>query len=295
QSVTNNWAQSETVEAVLDERTSRRPLTLDQLRSIEPDRPGAGLYFADAEIYRLSVKARRSLTDRVQIGLALPVMRFHGGIGDAPIQETHEAFGIPPTGREGVPRDAFALYVRRADGEEVFLDQAPSAALGDMTATLKLRLTPAESDWLLAVEGVAKLPTGDEESLYGSGEVDYGAQLLGTAFFSRSCLHLGLGAVRTGGSEVLGVGERTVWNLFLGYEHRLARNWSWVVQGTFSESPLGELEIPGLTEDQFLIDLALKRGVGRRGAFFVALSENYRNFGSSPDVGLHVGFSAIVR
>lgn len=251
QSVTNNWAQSEAVEAVLD--------------------------------------------DRIQLTLSVPVMKFDGGIGDAPIQETHEAFGIDPTGRDGVPRDDFTLYIRSADGDEHFVGSAPSAGLGDVTTSLKVRLTPADKDWFLALEGVAKLPTGEEEKLYGSGELDFGAQLLSTLFFHRSCLHLGVGAVRTGGSELLGVGEQSVLNLFVGYERRLAEQLSWIVQATFSESPLAELDIPSLTEDQFLLDMGLKWGLGRHNTFFVAMSENYRNFGSSPDVGLHFGFTTMVR
>ena len=297
QSATNNWVQSEEIEDLLEGREQRQPLTLEELQAVEPVRESSGLYLADGEAYRLSVKVRHSLTDWMQLAVTLPVMKFSGGFGDTPIQEMHELLGIDQGGREGVPRNEYTIYIRPGGpggGTELYVDEAPSAGLGDVSSSLKVRLSPRAARWAVALEGVVEFPTGDARKLYGSGELDFGGQLLATLDAERSCFHLGLGVVRTGGSELLAaVSPRTVLNLFAGYERAVSERWAWVAQTTFSESPLADLAIRALSEDQFLIDLAIKRSLGGdgRGTVFLAFSENFRNFGNSPDLGLHLGFS----
>jgi len=89
QSATNSWVMSEAVEQALDAREQRAPLTLKQLRAIEPEGERQGLYFADGELYRTSVAVRVGLGKGLQLGVTIPVLDFQGGFGDGLIETFH--------------------------------------------------------------------------------------------------------------------------------------------------------------------------------------------------------------
>jgi hypothetical protein len=178
--------------------------------------------------------------------------------------------------------------LRDRDGRETFRQGAPSARIGDLSLGLKARL-PAPAAWQLALEGQLKLPTGEEEDLYGSGSVDAGVQLLATRYFARSCVHAGLSLTYLGEAEVLGIDEQGVGAAMLAYERAWGDSASVIVQATASQSPFRDLDIQKLDDVAYLVDLGVKKGIGERWVGFLALSENVLNFGSSADVGLHLG------
>lgn len=149
---------------------------------------------------------------------------------------------------------------------------------------------PSEA-WELALEGSVKLPTGDEELLYGSGSTDLGLQLLAARYFDRSCLHLALGVSHLGEAEVLSVPEQELLAATLTWERALGRSLSFVAQITAADSPFEELAVEDLEEASFLIDLGFKKGLGRRFVLFLAATQNFVTFGSSADFGLHAGIT----
>ncbi len=292
QSITNTWVQSESVEEFLEGRTERLPLTLDELRAIEPDEPGEGLYHADGELYRTSLSLRRGLGKGLQLNLMVPILDFGGGAGDSVIEGFHDTFGFSQAGRKGTFRDDYVVYVRDAEGNELFRSQAPGLAVSDISLGLKARL-PAPSAWLLAIEGTVKLPTGDEDDLYGSGSADFGAQLLATHYYRRSCIHAAVALVHLGDSQLLG--DQTLASLMFGYEHAIGSTMSVVAQATVSQSPFGDLDIDRIDEVAYLVDVGVKKGLSEKTVVFAALSENVVNLGSSIDVGVHFGLTRTLR
>ena len=55
-------------------------------------------------------------------------------------------------------------------GGDLLIDRDPGTGLGDVVLGAKLDLKRKAGPLLLAVEGQVKLPTGDEDSLYSSGD-----------------------------------------------------------------------------------------------------------------------------
>jgi len=61
------------------------------------------------------------------------------------------------------------------------------------------------------------------------------------------------------------------------------------MQATAAQSSFRDLEIQGLDENCYLVDLGLEKGLGNHWGAFAAVSENLLQFGSTADVGLHFG------
>ncbi len=292
QSVTNTWVQSSNVEKFLDARDERAPLTLDELRSIEPDRPGEGLYHADGELYRTSLVVRRGIGHGLQLSLTVPALGLRGGAGDSVIEGFHDTFGFGQQGRDGALRNDYRVYVRDARGNELYRPDAPGFGLSDISLGIKARLRTS-SAWHLAVAGTVKLPTGDEDDLAGSGSIDLGLQVLSTRYFDRSCLHAAVAVSHLGESQLLG--DQTLFSAMLAYERAIGTKTSIVAQTTVSQSPFGDLKIGELDQIAYLVDLGVKRGLSERTVIFAAISENVVNLGSSIDVGLHFGITRTLR
>lgn len=287
---TNTWVMSGSVEEVLNARDDRAPLTLEELRAIEPD-GGEGLYFADGELYRSSVSIRRGLGKGLQLSVMIPVLNFQGGFADSLIEGFHDDTGFEQAGRTGMPRDSYTVYVRDPEGNEVFRNADPGPGLGDLALSLKGRIPVEDPSWRMSVEGTVKLPTGDEEDLYGTGSADVGAAFHVTKYFARSCLHGSIGGIRLGEAEVYHLDSQTQLFAMLGYEHAIGHTASWLIEVTASQSPFEDLNVAGLNDVQFLTDLGVKKGFGENTVLFFALSENFLTFGSTADVGLHLGLT----
>ncbi len=291
QSATNTWVLSESVENFLIARDSRQPITIEDLRGIEALNPGKGIYFADGEIYRASLAIRRGIGHNLQLSVTIPILSFGGGFSDGFIEGFHDTFGFSQTGRLGKPKDEYRVYLRDASGREIYRERRPGAGFGDIAISLKGRVPVRSGKWKVAWEGVVKLPTGDEDDLYSSGSEDYGAQLLATRYYSRSCIHVAVGFVRAGKSDVFSTDDQVLSNLMVGYEHAIGNRSSVIAQMTVSDSPFDDMGIEGLDERAYLIDLGVKRALTSRTVAFAALSENMLNFGSSADVGIHFGLT----
>lgn len=291
ESGTNTWVKSNSVEEVLEARDSRQPLTLEQLRGIEPQGDRQGIFFADGELYRTSVAVRVGLGNGIQLGITIPVMNFQGGFGDELIEDFHDATGFSQSGRLGVPLDGYTVYIRDQEGNETFRNQDPGTGLGDVVVSLKGRLPTGNEAWRLSLEGLAKLATGDEDDLYSSGSEDYGVQVHLTRYFERSCIHGSFGVLQLGDSEVFHLDSQTNFSGMLGYEYALGSTVSFIAQTTVSESPFRDLEIEELEDVAFLTDIGVKKGFSEHTVGFFAISENFLTFGSSADFGLHLGLT----
>lgn len=290
-SATNTWSLSASVEEFLDAREQAAPLTVEQLRSIEPFDGQDGIYFSDGELYRTSVAVRVGLGKGIQLGLTVPVINFQGGFGDELIEEFHDSTGFGQAGRLGVPQDNYQVYLRDPEGNEIIRNQDPGTGIGDVTLSLKGRVPIPEGRWRLSLEGLLKLSTGDEEDLYSSGNEDYATQVHVTRYFDRSCIHASFGVLQLGSSEVFNTDEQTLLSGMIGYEHALGRWSSVIAQVSAFESPFQDLEIEELEDVNFLVDVGIKRGFSEHLVGFLAFTENFSTFGASGDFGLHLGLT----
>ena len=122
----------------------------------------------DGETYRPSLALRRGLGEGWDYTIEVSGIAHRGGAFDGFIESWHSVFGLPQGGRDRVPHDRLRIaYVR--DGERrVGIDRA-AAAPGDLALGIGRALGPdiLANDGL-ALRGVVRLPTGDEDALAGA-------------------------------------------------------------------------------------------------------------------------------
>lgn len=292
----NTFAHSAEIERALEAKPDRSGLGLAELRAIQPEDSGGGLFYLDGEHTRWAVAARRGIGHGVQVEVVIPVIQIGGGFLDSTIEGFHDTFSLGQAGRLGVPRDELGAYVRTGE-REVYLDRAPGTALGDIVIGVRydLRRSHPTLGLELALEGLAKLPTGDVDHLTGSGSADFGAQLLGTQYLRGSCLHFSLGVAHLGRHELFSLDAQTILSGMLAWEIALGRKTTGLVQATVSQSPFKDLGSDELSSASTQLTVGVKRAFGKN-VLFLGVTENLVNFNNTSDIGLHVGVTrSIVR
>jgi hypothetical protein len=139
-------------------------------------RRGSDLLVLDGETLRTTVSFDRALNERWSVGVEMPYYRQSGGILDDLIDVWHSAFGLPDGGRNNRPEDELLFVLGDAGGPFFALDDS-GGGLGDTQLKLARAFGP---DGRFIVQGMIKLPTGDEDILAGSGSSDWGVTLLRT-------------------------------------------------------------------------------------------------------------------
>jgi hypothetical protein len=287
--VSNTFAHSPEVERTLESRTTREPLDLDELRAIRADRSGDGLFYIDGEHSRWALATRRGIGHGLQVELVIPVIHFGGGRLDSTIEGFHDTFSFGQAGRLGVPRDAFTAYVRTGD-RETYLNGDQGTALGDAILGVRydLRQNVPANSFVLALETLVKLPTGDVDGLVSSGSADVGMQLIGAKYFRGSCLHFSVGAAYLGPHRLLGLDAQTIVSGMIAWEFAVGSSTTALIQATVSQSPFREVQSGEIAATSTQLTAGMKHSLGSSVLFF-GLTENVANFNNTSDIGLHIG------
>ena len=120
----------------------------------------------DGETWRTSISLRYGLKDRWEVGLGVPIVKHHSGSLDNFIENWHQVFGLPNSGREDVAQDQL-LFSRTVDGVRRTHITSQESGVGDITLDVSYLVNQSEhSAWMLS--GGVKLPTGDANKLTGS-------------------------------------------------------------------------------------------------------------------------------
>jgi len=124
----------------------------------------------DGETRRLTLQWRQGLSGNREWGFELPYVSHNGGFLDRSIEEFHDLFGMPQNGRTDLPRKRMDFRYAHNGTNLVNLDHAASGA-GDVR--LSAAVSSASADGHAAVwRASLKLPTGNENELFGSGSTD---------------------------------------------------------------------------------------------------------------------------
>ncbi|MCA1733314.1 MAG: DUF3187 family protein [Acidobacteria bacterium] len=285
---TNTFARSSAVTELLESRAERAGVAASDLRELAASADGAA-FLIDGELERTSIAMRRGLGRGFEASIILPVIQFGGGGLDGLIESFHSTFGFGQGGRTGARRDESMVYFRSASGREVSPDIRTGSAIGDIALALKKEITVGNDAWIISVEGVVELPTGSEQRLTSGGGVDLGTQILVTKNFDSACFHGAVGLVHAADSDVFGTDSQFLGTVMIGWEQMIGQRSSLVAQLTGSQSPFRTLDIEGLSDDAYLLNLGVKQQISSGAVAFVALSENLVHYDSSADIGFHVG------
>lgn len=287
QTVSNTFAHSAIITSSLVSRINREALDLDFFRSITP---GENLFLLDGQVQHNSFSVKHQLYPETQIALKLQWLGLRGGNLDAFIEKFHDIVETGQHGRTGVPRDEFLVYVRSGD-TEYFENIAPGEGIGDIVFSIKHDIYEIEKKFYVAIEPSIKFPSGDDNTLFSSGSIDTGLQVLITRVLKGANLYISLGVLYLGKWELLGLPNQAVISGAISYEHELTSQSSVVSQLTFSESPLGKLDIPELSDYSFQASLGYKFQITRNHGLVLAFTENLVHFDNSADIGIHLGYS----
>ncbi|MXX74026.1 MAG: DUF3187 family protein [Holophagales bacterium] len=294
------WLRSPSVSEVIEARRYRGAVTAEELDGIAPWPGFEGIYFADMEVHRLTLDARRRLGRRLELGLKASVVNADGGFVDPLIEGFHDFFGFRQSGRPQSLENGYALYFRRDGpggyGEQlrfVRFEQA-GLGLGETIVSLKSGLGPESATWRQAIQVQLKLPTADEDRFQGTGSVDAAIQYLVSRPWRRWTLHGNAGVTRLGSHGLLTLAPQNIITVAIAGERPVGPGSSIVLQLRHQQSPFRQLNLSILGVTATLIDIGWTRSLKPsrsgldRSAYF-SLSNNTAKYGSAVDISLHTG------
>jgi len=136
----------------------------------------------DGESYRWTLAARYGIGDRFEAGVEIPYLLYGGGFLDSFIIDWHKTFGLPQGGRDAAPKDRLLYSYQKNGVQKLKMDRAGSG-IGDISLMFGMKLYDAADQGFrdsLALRASLKLPSGESDSLRGSGSTDFALSLCGS-------------------------------------------------------------------------------------------------------------------
>ena len=126
----------------------------------------------DGESLRLVLSARYGIGRNFELGVDVPYWIIGGGFLDGFIEGYHSTFGFPNGGRELAPRNRL-LYRYRKDGVTLLNMERSGQGPGDIRVSGGWQVySGADQNRNMTLRASLKLPTGDSDTLRGSGSAD---------------------------------------------------------------------------------------------------------------------------
>lgn len=253
---------------------------------------GVESVFIDGETHRATARVIYSVSDALELGIAIPYISHESGRLDDLIENWHDTWSLPDGSRPVFEQDQLSYRYSDASGNLVAVEQSTDG-LGDLRLTAAYQLA-SEGSRHWALRGSVKLPTGEVEDLTGSDSTDIALSLSMTErnlFDSANwVLHASGGFLWLGSSELLeerredwvGLGSTTV-------SWRVRPDISLKVQvdahSAFYDSDLKELGEPSV---QLVFGGAIN--VGKGWLVDIAVSEDIA-VDTAPDVVFLIGLN----
>ena len=286
----NTFAKSAWISRSLEGRTAREnaPAMLTESRF----QLGNALFLVDGETHRSDLTLSRGFGHALEVRISVPFMSTGGGWGDRAIEAVHHALRIGNADRETLSRNRETVFLRH-DGVTYIRSRGQGAAVGDVSLSAKLELLPLEDRRTnLALVSTVELPTGNAQTLDGSGSIDAGVELVASRDYERTHTRVTASAaiVHLGANSVLGLREQFLISDTVAIAHRLSDVTSVIAQLSVSESPFRQLDVPEFGHRVHQLSMGVQRQFGSMIAY-VALIENVASFENSADAGLAWGIS----
>jgi hypothetical protein len=169
-------------------------------------------YFVDLEGVQTELRIHAGLGGGFAVALSIPWVEVGAPNWDAIPEDFHERFGLSSVRRRPFPRGQSIVVVRGADGMVERFEDIVGSGLGDASVAVTGRLGSwlgGEQQWVVAVEA----PTGERDTVWGSGGWDAGLRWFGTWGGERRQVRFGLGYTwLDGAGSWLGVHRSNTWH-----------------------------------------------------------------------------------
>lgn len=250
-----------------------------------------GSYSIDGEYRVANIAGRYGVSDRLDVGLDIPIIWRGGGYLDHFVDDFHQAFGMPRGDRPGRENDKFG-NIGVNDDNTAFAITEEGTQIGDATVAARYSLRQSESNLSdLTLVTSIRLPTRTEAS-YGQDSVDLAGALVGATVHGRARYYWGAGYIYYGDVTLDGLTyDRHHGEGFLGVEYLL--NDRWALQVAFiGASPLTKQvkEFPGYS---FYIDTGVTYRLTQNETLQLLLRENPAHQDSTADFTVMVGFTQL--
>jgi hypothetical protein len=191
--------------------------------------------YMDMEMVRTCLEVKYGIFSGVEIGMSVPFVYSYGGFMDHGILEFEKLFNVVRNLREKEDHygraDTYTYSIKKND--KAFIEgKEGSSGLGDFALRVKGRIWDEGSRRpCLSGRFCVKIPTGDEDRAFGSGEVDYGLGLLLQKTIRRATAYLNADVIFPGHAfEQEDVSLRTFCEMMLGGEYKFSERFSGLMQ-----------------------------------------------------------------
>jgi hypothetical protein len=155
-------------------------------------------------MYRNELFLSYGLFSKMEVSIAIPVVKHSSGVMDSFISNWHDAFNLPGKSREFMP-DYALDYFFMEEKQIVFDMNESKLSIGDISISVGTPILQS-SNHDLSFRSFVKLPTGNKTNLVGSGTSDFGFQITGminsvpkrnefSFYYSGGYLRIGNGAL----------------------------------------------------------------------------------------------------
>src|SRR6187399_336064 len=163
--------------AVVKQGTLDVRLELAETASIYDDKTPPMNVTVKFETLRSGLFLRYGATDRLELGLEVPVLYRYDGFMNGAIKGVERATsGLNPD-QAALENTSYVFNVTR-NGQTIMSGGPGATGLGDTTLMSKFQfLKEGASMPAVSLRGAVKLPTGDRSAFFGSGSPDFGLGL----------------------------------------------------------------------------------------------------------------------
>ena len=268
-------------------------LSLDIASHLLEDTAGTERLHVFGETYRLGLSIRTGLAERWEYFVDVSTVTHHSGYFDGFIEDWHKAFGLPRDIRAQAPRDLVIFY---ADETSTHIDiRENTTSFGDASIGIgyAVPVSPLANDGL-ALRASLKFPTGDDDSLAGSG--GFGASLwaetsgvLPWADEERRWLYAAtLGVLATQTPKVLPeLGSRIVTFARFGITWRPFDRLTLTTQLDVHTSPYSGAMVGPLDDMAVMVGMGGALKISDHTTLEIAVMEDDGSRRAGPDVGFH--------
>ena len=199
--------------------------------------------YVDMEMIRSSLELRYGIFSGIEIDMSLPFVYGYGGIMDHDILEFEKLwFESSRDIREKEDKKGWAnryTFFVQKDGKTFIHGEERGSGLGDLALTVKGKiLDEGEIVPCLSARLSVKIPTGDDERAFGSGEVDYGLGLLLQKTIKNFTAYLNADVIFPGQAfKDEDISLRPFYEIMLGGEYKFSERFSGLLQLSYITRP----------------------------------------------------------
>jgi hypothetical protein len=283
----NTFAKSRWISHNIEFDTVRR--TGAQTLAVNRMDPGVTNFLVDGETYRTTLTAHRGLGNNLEVAIAVPFTTIGGGYSDAFIEHFHAMLHLGDDQRVAMEKNHETVFLR-TDNFTYLREHSSGSHFGDVALSAKYEMPALEDPNLsLSAQAAVELPTGNAQTLEGSGSLDGGVQLLATRDYGRSRVNASAGVLFLGHNAPLGLASQFVITDSIGISSLVALHTSATVQVTVSQSPFRKVGDPELSRRSYQLTAGVQHAFGQSLTLYGGIVENLITYQNSADAGLVMG------